>query len=135
MADGRKPLRRFARWVVWSLWPNQRLRWTREGAVYGCVWLGLLATGLVQQINLILLVAGLAAGPLVGSIFVSASMLRRLRISRRVPAYIFSGEPVSIDYCLDNDRRWTAALAMILSDEMSPVDRTVSRSSGISPVD
>jgi uncharacterized protein (DUF58 family) len=134
MADGRKPLRRFARWVIWSLWPNQRLRWTREGAVYGFVWLGLLATGLMQQINLILLVAGLAAGPMVGSIFVSASMLRRLRISRRVPAYIFSGEPLTIDYSLDNDRRWTAALALILTDEMSPVDRSVSGPSGLAPV-
>jgi uncharacterized protein (DUF58 family) len=134
MAEGRKPLRRFARWVVWSLWPNQRLRWTREGLVYGIVWLGLLGTGLMQQINLILLVAGLAAGPMVGSIFVSASMLRRLRISRRVPAYIFSGEPLTIDYSLDNDRRWTAALALILTDEMSPADRLVSGSSGLAPV-
>jgi uncharacterized protein (DUF58 family) len=71
---------------------------------------------------------------MVASIFVSASMLRRLRISRRVPGYIFSGEPLTIDYSLDNDRRWTAALALILTDEMSPVDRTVSGWSGLSPV-
>src|SRR5579863_6845842 len=117
MADGRSPVRRLTRWIVWSLWPNQRLRWTREGVAYFFVWLGLLGTGLQQQINLILLIAGLAAGPMVGSIFVSASMLRRLRISRRVPGYIFSGEPLTIDYTLDNDRRWSAALALILTDE------------------
>jgi uncharacterized protein (DUF58 family) len=133
MAEGRSPVRRFTRWIVWSLWPNQRLRWTREGVAYFFVWLGLLGTGLQQQINLILLIAGLAAGPMVGSIFVSASMLRKLRISRRVPAYVFSGEPLSIDYTLDNDRRWSAALALILNDEMSPVDRQVSGPTGLSP--
>src|SRR6478672_13881088 len=109
MLDGRSPLRRFSRWMISSLKPNQRLRWTREGLVYFVVWLGLLATGLYQQINLILLVAGLAAGPMVGSIFVSASMLRKLRISRRVPSYVFSGDLLSVDYTLDNDRRWSAA--------------------------
>ena len=134
MPDGKKPLRKLAGRVVRGLWPNQRLRWTREGVVYGIVWLGLLGAGLIQQINLILLVAGLAAGPMVGSIFVSASMLRRLRIARRVPAYVFSGDPLPIDYTLDNDRRWTAALALILTDEMAPADRLVSGSSGLSPV-
>ncbi len=131
MSEDRSPLRRFARWVVWSLWPNQRLRWTREGVIYFCVWVGLLLTGLYQQINLILLVAGLAAGPMVGSIFVSAAMLRKLRISRRVPSYVFSGTPLSIDYSLDNDRRWSAALALILTDDMIPIDRAVSGPTGL----
>jgi uncharacterized protein (DUF58 family) len=134
MPERRKPLRLLARGFVRVLWPNQRLRLTREGAVYFAVWLGLLAAGLGQQINLILLVAGLAAGPIVGSIFVSASMLRRLRISRRVPAYVFAGDPLAIDYTLENDRRWAAALALILADEMVPEDRTVSGSSGLSPL-
>ena len=70
MPEGRSPLRRLGRWLVSNLWPNQRLRWTREGVIYFFFWLGLLVTGLLQQINLILLVAGLAAGPMVGSIFV-----------------------------------------------------------------
>ena len=42
--NGRSPVapRRLGRWLVWNLWPNQRLRWTREGVVYFGVWLGLL---------------------------------------------------------------------------------------------
>jgi len=134
MPEGRKPIRRLARWVIRGLWPNQRLRWTREGVIYFFVWMGLLATGLWQQINLILLVAGLAAGPIAASVLVSASMLRRLRISRRLPSYVFSGEPLEIDYTLDNDRRLLAALALILTDEMAPLDRAVSGPSGLLPV-
>ena len=106
----RRSRNRLLRWVVEGLWPNQHLRWTREGIFYLGVWVGLLVVGLYQQINLILLVAGLAAGPVVASVFVSASMLRRLRVSRRVPAYVFSGDPLRLDYTLQNDRRWTAAL-------------------------
>lgn len=133
MPEGRSPLRKVGRWLVWNLWPNHRMRWTREGVIYFLFWGGLMAAGLMQQINLILLVAGLAAGPMVGSIFASAAMLRRLRISRRVPAYVFSGEPFSIDYTLDNDRRLSAALALILNDDMGPVDRMVSGPSSLYP--
>jgi uncharacterized protein (DUF58 family) len=117
-----------ARQVMLSLWPNQRLRWTSEGALYGLVWLGLLLTGLTQQINLILLVAGLAAGPIVASIFASAAMLRGLRVLRRVPAYVFAGDLLVLDYILENTRRWTAALALFLEDDFQPSDRTISGS-------
>lgn len=121
----RRPSSRLVRWFVEGLWPSQQLRWTREGIFYLGVWVGLLVVGLYQQINLILLVAGLAAGPVAASVFVSASMLRRLRVVRRVPAYVFSGDPLRLDYALQNDRRWTAALALTLQDELTPTDRSI----------
>ncbi len=125
--------RRAGAWLLRRLWPSQRLRWTREGVIYGIVWLGLLGTGLMQQINLILLVAALAAGPVVGSIWSSGAMLRKLRFTRRVPPYAFSGEPFWIDYTLENDRRHSAALALILSDEIAPVDRSIAGGSSLYP--
>ena len=133
MPRGPQRIRQAGRWFLRRLWPNHRLRWTREGIIYGVVWACLLATGLVQQINLILLIAGLAAGPMVGSFWSSATMLRRLRIARRVPAYAFSGEPLQVDYTLENDRPRVAALALILSDQMVPVDRSISGGTGLYP--
>lgn len=133
LPEARKTKGRFARWIVRGLWPNQRLRWTREGVIYLLFWLGLMAMGLHQQINLILLVAGLAAGPVVASILVSASMLRRLQVSRRVPAYVFSGETLRLEYNLQNNRLWTAALALHVGDEIVAVDRTVSGSALVLP--
>jgi len=129
--NSRRPKGGLTRWAVSSLRPSQRLRWTREGVYYLIAWFVLLATGLHQQINLILLVGGLAAGPIVASVFVSASMLRRLKVSRRVPAFVFSGEPLRLDYTLQNDRHWTAALALIVQDDMSPVDRSIAGSSHV----
>jgi uncharacterized protein (DUF58 family) len=67
-----------------------------------------------------LLVAGLAAGPLVASVVASGAMLRRLRITRRIPAHVFEGERLGIQYALENDRRWAAALAVQVSDGMKP---------------
>lgn len=124
---------RLVRWAIGSLWPNQRIRLTREGFFYGFVWLGLLVIGHYQQINLILLVAGLAAGPFVASLFVSIGMLRRLGITRRLPPFVFAGDPLRIDYTLENPRGWTAALALELNDELVPVDRMVSGSERTSP--
>ncbi len=125
--------RRLGQRVLRGLAPSQKLRWTREGVIYGLVWVGLLAMGLVQQINLILLIAGLAAGPIVGSIWSSAAMVRKLRIARRVPPYAFSGEPLLIDYTLDNDRKHSAALALVLTDEMVPLDRSISGGTSLRP--
>ena len=124
-APSRGVFRRLARKVVLLLWPNQRLRWTREGWIYGLLWAGLLAAGLREQINLILLLAGLAAGPIVGSILLSAAMLRRLEVGRHAPVYVFSGAPLIVDYSLVNGRKRTAALAMFLEDDLVPMDRTI----------
>ena len=73
----RRAMPRFARRALRTLWPNQKLRWTREGLWYLVVWVLLLAIGWHQQINLIMLVTGLAFGPILASFLVSWATLRR----------------------------------------------------------
>ncbi|MEO6808149.1 MAG: DUF58 domain-containing protein [Isosphaeraceae bacterium] len=114
-----------ARWVARGFLPNQRLRWTREGRTYILVWLGLLGAGLYQQNNLLLLTAGLAAGPIAASVLVSAAMVRRVRVTRRAPTYVFAGDALTLDYTLMNDQRRTAALALDVEDDLAPVDRAI----------
>jgi uncharacterized protein (DUF58 family) len=126
-------MQKLIRHSLGGLWPTERLLWTREGFVYIFVWLVLLATGMWHQVNLILLVAGLAAGPLVGSIFTSASMLRRVSVARRVPPYVFAGETLHLDYILENQRRWTAALALSVEDDLVPMDRSIAGSADLTP--
>ena len=126
-------LRRFARGVLGALGPTERSILTREGFFYFLVSLALLVAGLIQQINLILLVFTLAAGPFLASIFGGRPMLRRLTVVRRVPAYVFSGDPLVIDYALENGRRWYAALALFVEDSLIPVDRTVPGATALTP--
>ncbi|WP_152050344.1 DUF58 domain-containing protein [Tautonia marina] len=116
----RSPIGKIARAATAALRPSQTLRWTIEGVGYIAVWLILLGTGLYQQINLVLLIAGLAAGPIVGSIFVSASVLRGLLVIRRGPPYVFADDPLVIDYTLENPHRWREALAMSAVDLLTP---------------
>lgn len=105
----------------WLL-PTERLRSTPEGLAYWVAWFMLALVGWFQQINLILLVSGLAAGPLVTSFFMSTAMLRRVRPERRLPSHIFAGQPLPIDYVLDNSARKSAVLALTLHDEWTPVE-------------
>ena len=86
----------------------------------------LLTAGVMQQINLILLVATLAAGPFVASLFSSRAHAQAAdRASVGFANYVFSGDPLVIEYQLENGRRWTAALALFIEDALSSVDRTV----------
>ena len=73
------------------LGPTERSILTREGFLYFLVSLALLVAGLIQQVNLILLVFTLAAGPFLASIFGGLPTPRRLSVVRRAPAYVFSG--------------------------------------------
>lgn len=121
-------LRRLSRQMMHGLVPNQSLALTAEGRRYLAAWLALMLIGLYLQSNLVLLIAGLSAGPLVASVFVSAASLRRLRVWRRSPGFVFAGDPLEIDFTLENQRRHAAALAIQVQDELVPADRGQSQS-------
>jgi uncharacterized protein (DUF58 family) len=114
-------------------WPTQRQILTREGFIYFCVGVALLGAGLLHQVNLILLVFTLSAGPFLASIFGGRAMLHRLSVQRRLPPYVFSGEPLIIDYTVENGRRYIAALALFLEDLLIPVDRSIAGATNVTP--
>jgi uncharacterized protein (DUF58 family) len=126
-------LRRFARSLLGALGPTERSILTREGLIYFGISLTLLVAGLIHQVNLILLVFTLAAGPFVASIFSGRPMLRQLGVVRRAPSYVFAGDPLVIDYALENGRRWNTALALFIEDSLIPADRTVPGATTITP--
>jgi uncharacterized protein (DUF58 family) len=118
---------------VQTLWPRQRLLWTWEGFVYIGFGTALLAIGLYQQLNLILLVSTFAAGPAVSSIFVSAAMLKKLTVTRESPQYTFANDPLKIEYTLANGRRLNAALAIVVEDSLTPADRSIPGAASLNP--
>jgi uncharacterized protein (DUF58 family) len=125
--------RRIVRRLLGVFWPTQRQILTREGFIYFCVGVALLGAGLLHQVNLILLVFTLSAGPFLASIFGGRAMLHRLNVQRRLPPYVFSGEPLIIEYTVENSRRWFAALALFLEDLIIPVDRSISGATNVLP--
>ncbi|HMF38088.1 MAG TPA: DUF58 domain-containing protein, partial [Isosphaeraceae bacterium] len=121
-AKSRGLVGRIALGLVSALVPTERTILTSEGWCYFGVMSVLLAAGLFQQVNLMLLLSTLAAGPFLTSWIGSRTLLRRLSVVRRVPAYVFSGDPLVVNYTLENGRRWTAALALFMEDSLLPVD-------------
>ena len=113
---------RIARGLAGVLVPTERTILTREGWCYFGVMVVLLGAGLYQQVNLILLVSTLAAGPFLTSWIGSRTLLRRLSVVRRAPGYVFSGDPLVVNYTLENGRRWAPALAMFMEDSLIAVD-------------
>lgn len=111
------------RGLAGMLIPTERMILTREGACYLAVMGVLLFAGLYQQVNLILLVSTLAAGPFFTSLVGSRALLRRLSVVRRTPSYVFSGDPLVIEYLVANGRSWTPALALFVDDQLAPVDQ------------
>ena len=109
------------------------LRVTRAGTGYFMVWLGLMATGLYAQNNLILLMSGLAAGPIAASFVMSSGMLRKLSVNRRAPETVFANDPLALQYTLENPRRLSAALAVELLDEFRATDRLRSGAERVRP--
>ncbi len=124
---------RIGRGLIGALWPSQRQILTREGFIYFWVAVGLLAAGLLHQVNLILLVFTLSAGPFLASIFGGRAMLNRLSVHRRLPTYVFSGERLVIDYTVENGRRWFASLAVFLEDCLVPVDSSSTEATSLTP--
>ncbi len=119
-----KPIPILGRWAR-TLAPDQSLNPTWDSAGFLVALLTLLVVGWYQQSNMILLVAGLASGPLVASLFVGGG-LGKSRPSRRAPRYVFAGGPLAIDYVIENKRRVVPALALWVEDQLVAEDRTVS---------
>ena len=114
----------------------RRWRISRVGLGYLGVWIALLAAGLHQQVNLILLIAGMAAGPVVASIasiLVSSAMLRSVRVTRRPPDHAFAGGVLILDYTLENCRQGNAVLALRVEDALVPVDRAIPGATSVLP--
>ncbi len=129
----RRGIRGFTRRLLGAVLPTERQILTREGVIYFLGGALLLVAGLWQQVNLILLVFTLSAGPILTSLFGGRAMLRRLSVVRRAPAYVFSGDPLVIDYSLRNGRRWFGALAVFLEDSLVPFDRTAPGAVSLTP--
>ena len=132
-SESRGVFRRLARRVVLRLWPNQRLRWTREG------------------LDLHRRLARPARGgppradqpdPAPGG--PGRRPDRRLDLPQRGdapqargrsprPRLRLLGRPAGRRLHLANGRKRTAALAMFLEDDLVPVDRTLSGATTLTP--
>ncbi|MBI3864914.1 MAG: DUF58 domain-containing protein [Planctomycetia bacterium] len=107
-------------WGVWSLWGEARamidrlrnrsahqyrVRMPREALLYFLILLVLCAGAFLGGSNMLMLVFGLMAGPFVLNGQVTLGMLKKLSVSRTLPARATVGESFAVKLSLTNRKR------------------------------
>ena len=98
--------------------PQHRTVVCREGWYYLLV-LGLLLTGaMVREMNLLLLLAGMLAGPMVFSWPMLVATLRGLEVRRKLPPGVCAGDLLVAQVSLTNTRRRGGSWAVVVEESL-----------------
>jgi uncharacterized protein (DUF58 family) len=96
--------------------PRLPLTICREGWAYLFMLAVVLAGAVLRDINLLILVAGLMAGPLVLNVIAVLYGLRKVSVRRTVPETVSVGDLVVVEITLENRRRWFGAWMIVVAD-------------------
>jgi uncharacterized protein (DUF58 family) len=92
---------------------------SREGLFYVVVLGFLLAGAITRQINLLVILFGMLAGPLVLSWRMAKASLRQVELERKLPASISAGDLLHVELRLTNRRRRLASWALVAGDTIA----------------
>jgi uncharacterized protein (DUF58 family) len=98
---------------------RHRVSLPRSGLVYLVMIIVILTGSLLGRSNMLMLVFALMAGPFIVNGWITFSMLRRIRVSRRVPSRVMVGENAAIEVTLENRRYLLPGWLMRVSDRVS----------------
>jgi uncharacterized protein (DUF58 family) len=104
---------------------RRRLRFTREGAVFVVVTLGVGIAAVNTGNNLLYLVLGFMLSLIVLSGMMAEITLRSLSVQRRVPERLFAGATSLVEIVLTNDKPRSPSYSVEIEDraEGAPTDR------------
>lgn len=100
-----------------------RLALTNEGWIYLIILLFVASGGLLRNINLLILLNGLMAAPLLVGWRLCVIMLRNLKLRRSVPKMAFAQRPVDIIWEIKNERRSMASWQVVVNDNCQPIEK------------
>src|SRR5688572_16474478 len=89
-----------------------------EGVYYLVVMGFILTAALIRQINLLMVLYGVLAGPLLLSWSLVRRQVKGVDVIRRVPKTVVAGEPFSVEIELRNERKRGGAFALTVRDEL-----------------
>jgi uncharacterized protein (DUF58 family) len=107
--------------------PRQRTLITHEGLYYLLVLVLVFGGALARGVNLLLVLAGMLAGPLLLSRFMAVITLRGLSVRRRLPQGICAGDLLMANVVVTNTRRRLSSWAVVVED---PVRREPAGANG-----
>jgi len=94
---------------------------TREGWYYLVVFALVLGGAVMREVNLLLILAGMLAGPMVLGWWATGHSLKRLRVERRVPEGVCAGDLIIGQVQVSNDRPRLASWAVVVEDSFEPI--------------
>ena len=90
----------------------------REGLFYLAVMGFMLTAAVIRQINLLMVLYGVLAGPLLLSWRLVRWTLKKVEVARQAPKTVFAGEPFSVQVSLSNGRKRGGSFAVQVRDEL-----------------
>lgn len=97
---------------------QSQTRFCREGVYYTFVLLAVLIGAESRQLNLLMLLGSVLAGPLVFSLIYGRVALRRVRVERKLPPYLRADQRLIVDVSVTNARRWPSAWTVEVEDSV-----------------
>jgi uncharacterized protein (DUF58 family) len=101
---------------------QRRLRIGTEGIYYLIVLLAVLIGASVRQLNLLILLGAVLAGPMVFSLVYGALALRRFELKRGLPDQLRADQRLGVDVSLLNCRRFWRMWSIEVRDQVSRED-------------
>ena len=89
---------------------------SREGWYYLLVFGMIFGGALMREVNLLVVLAGMLAGPLLLSRFTAVQMLRGLSVQRRVPHGVCAGDLLVANVTLSNPRKRLGSWAVLVEE-------------------
>ena len=93
-----------------------RIRISREGLYYCLVVVAVLSGAVGRQLNLLMLVGSVLAGPFLFSLIYGWLALRRLSVERKLPSHLHASERLAVDVSVTNRHGWLGAWALEVQD-------------------
>ncbi len=97
---------------------SRRTSITREGWCYAIVMTLVFAAALVQEVNLLVALAAMLAGPLLLGRFMAVFSLRGLQVRRKAPHGVCAGDLLVSRVALSNSRRSVGSWAVLVEEEI-----------------
>ena len=121
-------------WIKWRAWGGvgraltwlfkSNLRITREGYLFVTLVILFGTAAINTGTNLLYLILAMLLSLMVMSTFLANLNLRGLRISRRIPGYVFAGEDLRIRIHVTNPRKRLPAFALEVRERSGPFGET-----------
>jgi uncharacterized protein (DUF58 family) len=101
---------------------RRQIRLCHEGFYYLLVLLAVVIGATIRQLNLLILLGTVLAGPFVFSVIYGRSALRRLRVERQLPKELRADQRLAVDILVTNCRRWLRIWSIAVDDRVERED-------------